>query len=269
MITKRHIKNTAIVLLCAFALSGCGASREQDAITSDMNEEIPSLDETQEADSEEHDPEESVEEDTVQDVSASEALQEISTEESSIQETHTDEEALLYSTETLEPEELLDAFLAGELPAVYDNEEQSLMISDLISSEEEDYFSYSVGERIDLDNDGENELIVDGPYGGIYFDARGGKVYVLAQGEGTAGVLFYTNYDNATWIVHCDTSHAGRQMYWLTRYDGEGNIADEIQLSAEYWNSPQEYDENSDFTFRDEKISMKEYEALRKEIAGW
>lgn len=107
-------------------------------------------------------------------------------------------------------------------------------------------------------------------YGGKYFDARDGKVYILAEGEGTSGELFYTYYDNAVWIVHSDITHMGRKMYWLTRYDGEGNVTDEFQLSAEYWDSPDsKYDENSDFTYRDEKISMEEYETLRKEIIGW
>lgn len=168
------------------------------------------------------------------------------------------------------PEELLDAFLAGEIPAIYDNGEDAVIMFDQLPSDEEDYFSYSAGERIDLDNDGENEQIVNGPYGGIYFDARDGKVYVLAEGEGTAEFLSYTNYENAVWIVHRDITHAGRQIYWLSKYDGEGNIVDEFKLGAEYWYSPiDKYDENSDFTYRDEKISMDEYEALRKEIFGW
>lgn len=175
------------------------------------------------------------------------------------------------ATVKYESEELLDAFLAGEIPAGYGDGAGSITIFDLMPVDEEDDFRYySVGERIDLDNDGENEQIVNGPYGGKYFDARDGKVYVLAEGEGTAGELFYTYYDDAVWIVHSDTTHAGRQMYWLTRYDGEGNIVDEFQFSAEYWDSPDSrYDENSDFTYRDEKISMEEYEALGKEIFGW
>lgn len=172
--------------------------------------------------------------------------------------------------ESQESEKLLDAFLAGEIPAVYDDAEESAFLFDQLPVDEDDYFSYSAGEQVDLDNDSENELIVNGPYGGIYLDARDGKVYVLAEGEGTTGVLFYTDYDNAAWIVHSDTSHVGRETYWLTRYDGEGNIVDEFQLSAEYWESPDDrYDENSDFTYRDEKISMDEYEALREEIFGW
>lgn len=165
-------------------------------------------------------------------------------------------------------ERLLDAFLAGEIPAIYDSGEEFMF--DQLPFEEEEWYSYSVGERIDLDNDGENEQILDGPYGGVYLDARDGKVYVLAEGNGTASVMFYTYYDNATWIVHCDTMHVGRQIYCLTRYDGEGNIADEFRLEAQYWDSPDHmYDEDSDFSYRDEKITMREYEALRKEILGW
>lgn len=168
-----------------------------------------------------------------------------------------------------ESEELLDAFLAGEISAIREDNGEASLNFDELPVDEEDWYSYSVGERIDLDNDGENELILDGPYGGMYIDARDGKVYVLAAGEGTAGVLSYTDYDNATWIVHRDTSHMGRQIYWLTRYDGDGNIADEFQLGAEYWDSPDDkYDENSDFTYRDAKISMEEYETLLSEIFG-
>lgn len=164
------------------------------------------------------------------------------------------------------PEELLDAFLDGEIPAYYSDGTDTLMISDLIF-DEEDYFSYSVGDRVDLDNDGEQEQIVNGPYGGIYFDARDGKVYILAAGEGTAGVLSYAAFENAVWVVHRDTSHAGRQMYWLDQYDGSGNIVDEFLLSAEYWGSPvDKYDEDSDFTYRGEEITMAEFEELRNKI---
>lgn len=166
-----------------------------------------------------------------------------------------------------ESEELLDAFLAGEIPAICGDDGEASLNFDELPVDEEDWCSYSVGERIDLDNDGENELILDGPYGGMYIDARDGKVYVLAAGEGTARVLSYTDYDNATWIVHRDTSHVGRQIYWLTRYDGNGNVADEFRLGAEYWYSPDDkYDENSDFTYRDAKIPMEEYETLLNEI---
>lgn len=181
-----------------------------------------------------------------------------------------DDEDVLSDVEVKETEELLDAFLASEIPAFYDNDSDRVIMYDQLPHDEDDWECYSVGERIDLDNDGENEQIVNGPYGGMYFDARDGKVYVLAAGGGTALVLSYTEYDNSTWIVYSDTLHGGRQLYWLTKYNGGGNIADEFSLEAEYWDSADfEYHEDSDFTYRDEKISMAEYEALRNEILGW
>lgn len=108
------------------------------------------------------------------------------------------------SLQAIESEELLDAFLSGEVPAIYIGEEESVIKFSDLTVDEEDWFSYSVGERIDLDNDGENEQIMNGPYGGKYFDARVGKVYVLAEGDGTAQTLSYTDYDNAVWIVHSE-----------------------------------------------------------------
>lgn len=172
-------------------------------------------------------------------------------------------------SESFNSEELLDAYLISEIPAVY-GDGIEMLFDQLLQENEFTYSNFSVGERIDLDNDGENEQIINGPYGGLYLDARDQKVYVFARGEGTSGMLSYTNYDNAVWVVHSDTSHMGRQMFWLTRYDGGEKIVEELLLAAEYWNSPDGvYDENSDFTFGEEKISMEKYEALRKELFGW
>lgn len=244
-----RVKNIAVVLLCIFLLSGCGALQDKEAVLPDAAVQETDVEEsTQKTDAGENNPEESDDKDT----------SEVSTPDDT-------------DVEELEAEELLDAFLAGEIPAYYDYEEETIIMYDQLPHDENDYLSYYyVGERIDLDNDGEVEQIVNGPYGGMYFDARDGKVYVLAAGDGTAMVLSYTDYDNATWIVYSDTLHGGRQLYWLERHDGGGNIVDEFRLEAEYWDSDDfEYHEDSDFTYRDEKISMSEYEELRKEIFGW
>lgn len=224
-----HFKKIVVFLLCISLLSGCGALQDKEAVLPDI--------EVQETD-----------------------VEEIAQE--------TDEENDIVP-EVLEAEELLDAFLAGEIPAYYDYKEETTIMYDQLPHDEDDWERYSVGERIDLDNDGEVEQIVKGPYGGKYFDARNGKVYVLAEGEGTTGLLSYAEYDNATWIVHSDIIHSGRELHWLTRYDGEGKIVDAFKFGAEYWNSPDDkYDENSKFTYRDEEISMSEYEELYKEIFG-
>lgn len=172
-------------------------------------------------------------------------------------------------SESFNSEELLDAYLISEIPAIY-GDGIEMLFDQLLQENEFAYVNFSVGERIDLDNDGENEQIINGPYGGLYLDARDQKVYVFARGEGTSGMLSYTNYDNAVWVVHSDTSHMGRQMFWMTRYDGGEKIVEELLLAAEYWDSPDGvYDKNSDFTFGEEKISMETYEALRKELFGW
>lgn len=171
-------------------------------------------------------------------------------------------------------EALFQKFIDDEIEAVYvneDGEEESSFYYSELPHEEDDWASYSYDDDsfVDLDNDGENEFILYGPYGGIYLDARDGKVYVLSGGEGTAGVIGYAEYEGMTYIYHADTSHAGRQIYLFDRYE-EGVIVESFDLSAEYWdNENDQYDEDSDFTFKGEKITMEEYEAVRMEILGY
>lgn len=264
-----RIKKIAVFLLCIFLLSGCGALQDEEAVLPDAA--LP------EADVEESTQKTDEEEDIslkAQEADDGDGTQETDDGEDNPEESD-DKDASGVSTlddtvvDKSEAEVLLDAFLAGEIPAYYDYREEGTIMYDQLPHDENDWERYSVGERIDLDNDGEVEQIVNGPYGGKYFDARDGKVYVLAEGEGTTGLLSYANYDNATWIVHSDIIHSGRELHWLTRYDGEGKIVDAFKFGAEYWDSPDDkYDENSKFTYRDEEISMSEYEELYKEIFG-
>lgn len=259
-----RIKKIAVFLLCIFLLSGCGALQDKETVLSDVE-----VQETEEADDIILKEQEVDKEDDIISEVLEPDIEENNPEE--FDDKRTSEAFIPDDTdnEELEPEELLDAFLAGEIPAYYDYREETTIMYDQLPHDENDWERYSVGERIDLDNDGEVELIVSGPYGGKYLDARDGKVYVLAEGEGTTGLLSYANYDNATWIVHSDILHWGRELHWLTRYDGEGKIVDTFKFGAEYWDSPDdEYDENSKFTYRDEEISMSEYEELHKEIFG-
>ena len=103
----------------------------------------------------------------------------------------------------------------------------------------------------------------------MYLDARDGQVYVLAQGEGTAGELSYIEYEDSIYIIHRDTSHGGRKIYRFDLYDGSGEAVESFDLSAEYWDAEYDmYDSDSDFTFKGEAITMEEYEKLMKEIFG-
>ena len=70
--------------------------------------------------------------------------------------------------EIVNAEELLDLFINGSISAEDPADLTSAFyISDLNMNAGE-WDSFSVGEKVDLDNDGENELIMNGPYGGIY-----------------------------------------------------------------------------------------------------
>ena len=94
-----------------------------------------------------------------------------------------------------ESDELLDAFLAGEIPAFYGDAGESSINFDQLPVDEEDWISYSVGERIDLDNDGENELILNGPYGGMYIDRarckRWKNICISSRGGDSGGFVLH------------------------------------------------------------------------------
>lgn len=117
----------------------------------------------------------------------------------------------------------------------------------------------------DIDNDGEMELTLWGPYGGFFVDEADGSLNVLAYGSDTANVLNYTMHEDEAWLVYADTSHAGRAMRHFVKYE-EGWPADEFDLNAEYWEAENDrYDETSTFTYRGEPITMEEYENLLAE----
>ncbi len=170
----------------------------------------------------------------------------------------------------LNAEELLDLFIEGELIANYNNTDwDPFYITELPLDVEDDWYSYSIGNRVDLDNDGEQELILDGPYGGIYLDARDGQIFVLDFGDGTAATLRYTEFDGQTWIVHGDTTHGGRIIYDFKLYDGTGQVVDEFRLGKEFWEYPDEPDgPNTVYTYRNEEISKEKYDALKEKMLG-
>ena len=165
-------------------------------------------------------------------------------------------------------DELLDSFVNGEIMAYYVETDKAFYITDL-PNDPMDFTCYSVGDRVDLDNDGEKELIMKGPYGGIYLDVRDGQVYVLDEGDGTAAVVSYTEFDGQTWIVHSDTTHGGRILYDFTLYDGVGHVVDERRLYKEYWDTPDTPDgPDTVYTYGDEQITKEEYDELKMKMLG-
>lgn len=165
---------------------------------------------------------------------------------------------------------LFDKAIAGKIRVhklQEDGTETLYMITDL-PHDEDDYTSYyEVGERIDLDNDGITELVIDGPYGGMYLDVRDGKVYELATGWGTAGVLTHTAYEGTTYICHLDTTHVGREIYEMDAYNGNGEKVKSLCLSAEYEDTGK-LDAGASCRFNDKKISVAAFLKLREELFG-
>ena len=161
-------------------------------------------------------------------------------------------------------DELLDSFINGLADAVDSEDSASTFsVSDLnMDSEEGD--AYSIGERVDLDNDGENELIINGPYGGIYLDARDDKVYEFAAGEGTALILSYTCYNGAVWIMYSNRSSAGFEFYHMEKFEGADNLTAEMNFGEEF--DPNNAEAGIKYTLNGTEISYDEYTELCSKI---
>ena len=161
-------------------------------------------------------------------------------------------------------DELLDAFINGLADAVdFEDSASTFSMSDLnMNSEEGD--AYSIGEKVDLDNDGENELIINGPYGGIYLDARDDKVYEFAAGEGTVLILSYTYYNGAVWIMYSNRSSAGFEFYHMEKFEGADNITAEMNFGEEF--DPNNAEAGIKYTLNGAEISYDEYTELCSKI---
>ena len=186
--------------------------------------------------------------------------------------TNKDNLATIATTSDVANDALFESFIHNEIPAICGcrKEGYEVYAKDLpLVEEASDFSDYTVGDMIDLDNDGEDELILNGPYGGMFLDADTdeGSVLILARGDGTAINLTYTEFEGAMWIVYYDMTHSGREQLSLEKYEGINNKVDSFELSAIY-EGQDNYDENSTFMYRDNTITMEEYENLKKEILG-
>ena len=157
-------------------------------------------------------------------------------------------------------EELLDLFINGSISAISSEDSTSaLYITDL------DMDSYSIGERVDLDNDGENELIICGPYGGIYLDARDNKVYEFAVGEGDALELSYVVYNGSTWIMHSNRMNTGYEAYHMEKFEGADNLVAEMNFYEELVDEDN-VEGKEKYTLNGTEISYDEYFELCSKI---
>ena len=160
-------------------------------------------------------------------------------------------------------EELLDLFINGSISA-NSSENSAFYITDL-DMDSGEWDSYSVGERVDLDNDGENELIICGPYGGKYLDARNNKVYEFAVGEGDGLVLSYIVYNGSTWIMYSNRMHTGYEAYHMEKFEGADNLVAEMNFDEELVDEDNVEGEEK-YTLNGTEISYEEYFELCSKI---
>ncbi|MCM1048878.1 MAG: hypothetical protein NC433_10690 [Clostridiales bacterium] len=162
-------------------------------------------------------------------------------------------------------DELLDSFINGQINAVNPADTtQTFYITDL-NMDSGEWDSYSVGEKADLDNDGENELIICGPYGGIYLDARDNKVYEFARGEGTGVTLSYTVYKGDIWIMYSNCMNVGYKAYHMEKFEGADNLVAEMNFGEELVDADNPESEMK-YTLNGMEISSDEYYELGSRI---
>lgn len=172
-------------------------------------------------------------------------------------------------TENLEmtSEELFDLFLEGSIDAIDSTDMTSTFNIKDLNMNSEEWDSYSIGERVDLDNDGEYELILCGPYGGIYLDARDNKVYEFATGDGNANELCYTYYNGEIWIMYSNRTNAEYRAYHLVKYEGANNMCGEMNLSEELVdaNNPEA---GMKYILNGKEVSYDFYNSFRSKITA-
>ena len=161
-------------------------------------------------------------------------------------------------------DELLDSFINGLTDAVALEDSASTFSVNDLNMDSEEWGTYSIGEKVDLDNDGENELIINGPYGGIYLDARDDKVYEFASGGGTVLVLSYTYYNGAVWIMYSNRSSAGFEFYHMEEFEGADNLTAEMNFGEEF--DPNNAEAGIKYTLDGAEISYDEYTELCSKI---
>lgn len=162
-------------------------------------------------------------------------------------------------------DELLDLFINGSISAADPTDLASAFYITDLKMDTEEWDSYSIGEKADLDNDGEDELILCGPYGGIYLDARNGMVYEFAVAEGTALTLSYVYYNGAVWIMYSSRSSAGFEFYHMEKYEGADSLVAEINFGEELVDPDHEEPELK-YTWNGTEISHEEYTELCSKI---
>ena len=155
---------------------------------------------------------------------------------------------------------LFEKFLNGEIDADavddFEGTEYTLNVSEL-DIDGDDWDSCSVYGYLDVDNDGEDELVITNAYGAMLFDAKDGKIKRFAAGGGTATMLLLAKYENAYWVVYAYAG-ADSDAFTMNKYHG----ADTIEETFYYGN---ETDENGKTRYYKDNGSGEEVDITEEE----
>ena len=122
-------------------------------------------------------------------------------------------------------------------------------------------------EYVDFDNDGEDELIMHGYAGArLYFDVTGDTIYKVLETVFTTDVSYVAKREGKYVVVKTDLTHGGRKDYQVMTYDGCCCLVDCFRLSAVY--EGEDYESGDRFEYRNQAISMEEFESIRDSIQG-
>lgn len=165
------------------------------------------------------------------------------------------------------PQQLFDAFVVGDIQAEAKNEDGSIYHYDAVywdfDAVDANNAAY-VRDPVDIDNDGEPEFVITGGmYGDNYYDCKDGKVVEITGGKDTTSVCSYVMHEGVCWVVHKDTTHAGRCGYWFDRYNGDLQIVESFSLKWE-----EDEDGTNHYYYNDEEVTEDEYNKIETEYLG-
>lgn len=153
------------------------------------------------------------------------------------------------------PESCFEDFLNNKMPA-YREDGTEIWGKD-IAFDENDWNCYKIGEQFDVDNDGENEQLIDGPKGGFFLDYRNNQLYVFPGVAEPVGDMTYRQIEGEYWIIYKDAVHSGREYYRMLQYKGSDKIEDIEIKRFEVSENEYEYYINSEQSTEKEFVDIK------------
>lgn len=176
--------------------------------------------------------------------------------------------------QTSDSQKVLKDFVNGEINALYSAGENSNANADEndMRSYKELYEEITAGEDlwgsleyIDFDNDGEDELILYGYANAcLFFDVCGDTIYTVLHTSGTTDVASVVEMNGKNIVMRADCMYKGRKYYEFMEFDACGCLIDQACLRVTYEGN--EYSKKDKFLYRNDEISMDEFEIILNSI---